>query len=69
MNKPDLDNNIKQPPAQSEGAVVTTRGSVVDIRFEERLPSINAVVKTGKDMDIILEVQMQLAINMFAVLL
>ena len=31
----------------------------MDIRFEERLPGINAVVKTGKNMDIILEVQMQ----------
>ena len=42
------------------GVVVATRGSVVDIRFEKNLPSINSVVKTGKDFEIILEVQMQL---------
>ncbi len=42
------------------GMVVATRGSVVDIRFEENLPSINAVVKTGKGLEIVLEVQMQL---------
>ena len=45
--------------SNSIGVVTATRGSVVDIRFEERLPGINAVVKTGKNMDIILEVQMQ----------
>lgn len=42
------------------GVIIATRGSVVDIRFEENLPAIHTVIKTGKDFDIILEVQMQL---------
>lgn len=42
------------------GKVVAVRGSVVDIRFEKNLPSINMVVKTGKKLDVILEVHMQL---------
>ncbi len=54
--KKDESNEIQ---LQSIGVVTATRGSVVDIRFEERLPGINAVVKTGKDMDIILEVHIQ----------
>ncbi len=46
--------------SQSIGRVVAIRGSVVDIMFEKNLPSINMVVKTGKDFKIILEVHMQL---------
>ena len=46
--------------SKNKGSVVVVRGSVVDIRFEENLPSINTVVKTGKNLEIILEVQMQL---------
>lgn len=42
------------------GKVVAVRGSVVDIRFEKNLPSIDMVVKTGKKLDVILEVHMQL---------
>lgn len=45
---------------KSIGHVVAVRGSVVDIKFEKNLPSINMVVKTGKDLEIILEVHMQL---------
>ncbi|NEN22800.1 hypothetical protein G3O08_04710 [Cryomorpha ignava] len=40
--------------SKSTGVVVATRGSVVDVRFEENLPSINSVVKTGKKLEIIL---------------
>jgi F-type H+/Na+-transporting ATPase subunit beta len=43
-----------------KGRVVAIRGSVVDIQFEENLPSINSVVKTGGKMEIIIEVQFQL---------
>lgn len=46
--------------SKNKGSVVAVRGSVVDIRFEENLPSINSFVKTGKNLEIILEVQMQL---------
>ncbi|MBO3098975.1 F0F1 ATP synthase subunit beta [Gelidibacter pelagius] len=42
------------------GHVIAVRGSVVDIKFEKNLPSINMVVKTGKDLEMILEVHMQL---------
>ncbi|WP_212744267.1 F0F1 ATP synthase subunit beta [Maribacter sp. ACAM166] len=49
---------ISQP--KSIGYVVAVRGSVVDLNFEKNLPTINMVVKTGKAMDIILEVHMQL---------
>ncbi len=52
-----MDNEISP---ENVGFVVATRGSVVDIRFEENLPTINAVVKTGKNLEIILETQMQL---------
>lgn len=50
----------KAMPAEYEGMVIATRGSVVDVRFEKNLPSINTVVKTGSNLDIIMEVQMQL---------
>lgn len=46
--------------SESIGSVVATRGSVVDLRFDENLPAINTVVKTGERQEIILEVQMQL---------
>ena len=52
-----MGNNISSHPI---GHVVAVRGSVVDIKFEESLPAINMVVKTGKDLEIILEVHMQL---------
>lgn len=42
------------------GNVMAVHGSVVDLNFKKNLPSINMVVKTGKDMKIILEVHMQL---------
>ena len=42
---------------KSIGSVVSIRGSVVDIRFEKNLPSINSVVKTGKNLEVILETQ------------
>ena len=45
---------------KSIGYVVAVRGSVVDLKFEKNLPSINMVVKTGKALEIILEVHMQL---------
>ncbi|MFA5668331.1 MAG: F0F1 ATP synthase subunit beta [Balneolaceae bacterium] len=51
-------NNVK--PSKITGVIIATRGSVVDIRFEENLPAIHTVIQTGKSLDIILEVQMQL---------
>ncbi len=46
-----------EPPV---GRVVAVRGSVVDLSFEQDLPPINTVVKTGKHLEIVLEVHMQL---------
>lgn len=51
---------MKNEISNTIGKVVAVRGSVVDIRFEKKLPSINMVVKTGRKLDIILEVHMQL---------
>ena len=41
------------------GVIVAVRGSVVDIRFEERLPPIYSVLRTGPDMTIVIEVLAQ----------
>ena len=41
------------------GVIVAVRGSVVDIRFEERLPPIHSVLLTGPDRKIIIEVLAQ----------
>src|ERR1035437_1719148 len=41
------------------GAVVSVRGSVVDIRFEGRLPPIYSVLHAGEDRQIIIEVLAQ----------
>lgn len=47
-------------PAQEQGSVVNIRGSVVDVRFESRLPAINTLLRTGPEGRIVLEVQSQL---------
>jgi len=48
------------PSALSCGAVASVRGSVVDVRFDTRLPFITAVLRTGTSRQIILEVRSQL---------
>ena len=42
------------------GTIVSVRGSVVDIRFERELPPINALLRTGKDGNVLIEVWAQL---------
>ena len=42
------------------GAVVSVRGSVVDIRFDEHLPPIYSVLRAGDKGQIVIEVQAQL---------
>ncbi len=42
------------------GKVINVRGSVVDVHFEEDLPLINTLLRTGTDGQIILEVRFQL---------
>lgn len=46
-----------------KGIVTAVRGSIVDIQFDQHLPSINSVVVTGLNMDIIIEVQFQLDVS------
>ena len=41
------------------GVVVSVRGSVVDIRFDEHLPPIYSVLRTGPEKKIVIEVLAQ----------
>jgi F-type H+-transporting ATPase subunit beta len=45
------------------GKVISVRGSVVDVWFEKKLPSIYSVLHTGKDKQIKIEVLTQLDAN------
>jgi F-type H+-transporting ATPase subunit beta len=42
------------------GVVTSVRGSVVDVRFEDRLPPIYSLLRAGKESQIAIEVLMQL---------
>ena len=46
--------------APSLGAIVSVRGSVVDIRFDEHLPPIYSVLRAGDEGQIVIEVLAQL---------
>jgi len=48
-----------EPGTASLGTVVSVRGSVVDIRFEEHLPPIYSVLRTGEEGQILIEVLAQ----------
>jgi len=48
-----------KPGTASLGAVVSVRGSVVDIRFEEHLPPIYSVLRAGDEGQIVIEVLAQ----------
>ncbi|HEY5492347.1 MAG TPA: F0F1 ATP synthase subunit beta [Gemmatimonadaceae bacterium] len=41
------------------GEVVSVRGSVVDIHFNDRLPAVYSVLRTGKDKQVVIEVLTQ----------
>lgn len=45
-----LDAGVRE--AQNLGRVVAVRGSVVDVRFETRLPPIHTVLRAGADENI-----------------
>ena len=51
---------IDKSTSSSRGAVVSVRGSVVDVQFDERLPSIFSVLHAGTKGEIIVEVMEQL---------
>jgi F-type H+-transporting ATPase subunit beta len=42
------------------GTVVSVRGSVVDVRFEARLPPINSLLRAGEDGRVLIEVLAQI---------
>ena len=50
------------PPADSlaGGVIVSVRGSVVDIRFQDVLPPIHALLRAGNRQQVLIEVQSQL---------
>lgn len=47
------------PADRNQGEVVSVRGSVVDIRFNKRIPPINTILRTGENGHILIEVQSQ----------
>jgi F-type H+/Na+-transporting ATPase subunit beta len=47
------------PDATNSGVVVAVRGNVVDIRFDERLPPIYSLLRTGPERQIVVEVLAQ----------
>ncbi len=46
----------EQQTSNHWGAIVSVRGSVVDVRFENRLPAVNTVLRAGPDGKIAIEV-------------
>jgi F-type H+-transporting ATPase subunit beta len=54
-----LENQAAANPTANTGSVVSVRGSVVDVRFEHRLPSINSILTTGAKGGIVVEVLSQ----------
>jgi F-type H+-transporting ATPase subunit beta len=47
------------PPLSNTGAITAVRGSVVDVRFDERLPPIRSLLRAGTDGQIAIEVLTQ----------
>ncbi|MDD5393878.1 MAG: F0F1 ATP synthase subunit beta [Thiothrix sp.] len=52
--------NLSVPPPANIGSVVAVRGSVIDVRFPQRLPHIRTLLRTGENQQIVLEVLTQL---------
>ena len=50
----------KETAVSTIGRVVSVRGSVVDIRFDEHLPPIHSLLRTGEEGRIVIEVLAQL---------
>ncbi|HTU45413.1 MAG TPA: F0F1 ATP synthase subunit beta [Bryobacteraceae bacterium] len=47
---------MSSTPKQRKGVVVSIRGSVIDVKFDQPLPRIRAVLRTGKKREIVIEV-------------
>ena len=58
MSSPRRNGSVSGEGA-NPGAVVSVRGSVVDVRFERDLPPINALLRAGDDGRIAIEVVAQ----------
>jgi F-type H+-transporting ATPase subunit beta len=41
---------------ESQGSVVSVRGSVIEVRFDDRLPAIRSLLRAGPDGEIVIEV-------------
>ena len=54
-----LETKATLKPASNPGIVAAVRGSVVDVRFEQHLPPIYSLLRTGKDNEIVIEVLAQ----------
>jgi len=55
---PPIQSDAHSTPEQS-GIVVSVRGSVVDVRFDDRLPPIYSILRAGVDHQIVIEVLAQ----------
>ena len=51
---------VRDTEPEHSGIVTSIRGSVVDMRFDGALPPIYSVVRTGRGMEVVIEVLMQL---------
>jgi F-type H+-transporting ATPase subunit beta len=51
--------DILRSERSNRGVIVSVRGSVVDVRFDGRLPSIQSVLRTGSENKVIIEVLAQ----------
>lgn len=49
-----------ETPASNVGAVVSVRGSVVDVRFDTQLPPVHSILRAGESNQIVIEVLAQL---------
>ena len=58
-SNPQLTNTENKTPLSNLGVVVSVRGSVVDIRFDDRLPPVYSVLRAGDQGRIVIEVQGQ----------
>ena len=52
-----------RPTAANHGVITSVRGSVVDVRFDNRLPPIYSLLRTGKEAQVAIEVLMQLDVH------
>ncbi|MBI1288585.1 MAG: F0F1 ATP synthase subunit beta [Flavobacteriales bacterium] len=52
---------MEKPSVNSEkGTVVSIHGSIVDVRFEEHLPPVRTVLRSGEEKEVVMEVLAQL---------